>query len=167
MVPALPQQLEARGQGVQALHTRRAPTGADRVPQVDEPLSGDRVGHWDLRRIEVRKRLADAPGPGHHAGDAEADIVGALVADDLKRQAGHRPAHQERLQIGILERPGQGRQKAAGRGTESHAGDVDLHALTLDVGHGVPHPWRLNRIVEGFRDGHPGDSQGGPVLGQP
>ena len=78
------------------------------------------------------KRGADAARARHHAGNAEGDIVGALVADHLERQAGAGKAFEGGRAVGIHEPPGE-RGQEAGRGrAEAHADDIDVHGLAFD-----------------------------------
>jgi len=72
---------QAQGQGLAAR--------AYRVEEVKHLLVGHLGGEGNLREVQVREAGADAAAFGHHAGHAEADVVGALVADDLRRHAGH------------------------------------------------------------------------------
>ena len=67
---------------------QRTTAGADRVEQINDLLGRDRRGHRDRGGIEIREGSANAAGARDHARDAEADIVGALVAEHLKRQFG-------------------------------------------------------------------------------
>ena len=66
----------------------RAAAGADGIEQVHQSPH-DRRGHGNCRGIEIGKGGANAARARDHARDAEADVVGPLVADDLQRHAGH------------------------------------------------------------------------------
>ena len=71
----------------------------------------------------------DAARFGDDAGDAEPDIVGALVAHDLKGQAGAGRALDGGRAIGIHEVPGERGEEAGRGGAEADADDIDIHRL--------------------------------------
>ena len=115
-----------------ARRVQRAPARADRVEQIDDLLLRDRSGHGDLLGVEVGEGGAQAAGARHDAGDAEADVVGALVAKDLRRHAGHDGAFDRRRAVRVNELLRQ-RGEKAGRGRpEADADDVHVHALAFD-----------------------------------
>ena len=100
--------------------------------RIDDFLLADGSGHGDGGGIEVRQRGAYAARAGDHAGDTEGDIVGALVAHHLKREAGAGQTFESGRAVGIHEPPGE-RGEEAGRGrAEAHAGDIDIHGLAFD-----------------------------------
>ncbi len=100
------QQLVGRAQGVGAA------AGPDGIEQVGDLLLAHWCGHGDFGRIEIRETGADAARARHCAGDAEADVVGALVADDL--------------QVGVGVARQRGQEAAHGR-PEADAGDIHVH----------------------------------------
>ena len=73
-----------------------------------------RRGHGDFGRVQIRERLADTARASHRAGYAEADVVGALIADHLQ------------IRVGIARERGQ--EAAHGR-PEADAHDIYVHRL--------------------------------------
>ncbi len=67
----------------------RAAAGAVGIEQIKYTLSLDLGSHGNLGGVEVGKAGADPFGPGDDAADAGSNVVGTLVADDLKGHAGH------------------------------------------------------------------------------
>ena len=106
----------------------------NRVEQIKHLLLRDRRGHGDLFGVEVGKRGPETLGARDHAGHAEADVIGALVAEDLGRHAGHRRAFDGRRAVGVHELLREGGEKPAGGRAEADADDVHVHALALDGG---------------------------------
>ena len=93
------------------------------VEEVDELFRGDRSGHGNLGGIEIGEARAQGASASDDAGDAEAEIVGALVAEDLGGQAGRSGAGQRRIGGDTARQRG---QEASGGGAEADAGDVDV-----------------------------------------
>jgi hypothetical protein len=94
----------------------RAAAGPDRIEEVGDLFVAHRSGHGDFGRIEIREAGANAARASDGAGDAEADIVGALVADHL--------------QIGIGVARQRGQETAHGR-PEADADDIHVHRQAL------------------------------------
>ena len=127
------QPAEGADAGVRRAQGPGAAAGADGIEQVEDLLLGDRRGHRDLRRVEVGEGGAQAAGARDHAGDAEADVVGALVAEDLRRHAGHGGAFDGGRAVRVDELLGERGQEAARGRAEADADDVHVHALAFDV----------------------------------
>ncbi len=79
-----------------------AAAGAMRIEQIDDFLVPHGRRHRDLRNVQVWKGSADAAGASYDAGDAETDVVGALVADHLRRHARHYGALDGRSAIRVV-----------------------------------------------------------------
>jgi hypothetical protein len=110
----------------------RAAAGAGGIEKIDDLLQGDGRGHGNAGGVEVRQRGADAARSSHHAGNTEGDIVGALVAHHLERQAGAGKTFESWRAVGIHEPPGERGQEAGRGGAEADADDIDIHGLALD-----------------------------------
>ncbi len=82
--------------------------------------------------IEIGKAGANAARASHHARHAEADVVGALIADDLQWHARHHGALDGRCAVFFQQLPRQRRQEAAHRRTEADTCDIDVDAGALD-----------------------------------
>jgi len=119
---------------VRAPQDCRPPARADRVEQIQDLLLGDRCAHWDAGPVKIGKSRPQAMPAGHHAGDAKADVVGALVAHDLKGQTGHNRAFNGRTAIGIDELFRKRCQKPGRRRTEPDADDVHIESLAIQTG---------------------------------
>ena len=76
-----------------------------RIQQVKHFFLADRRGHRDAGLFDFRKTRAQRPRPRDHAGNAEADVVGAFVAQHLRRHAGHDGAFHGGRAVGIDELP--------------------------------------------------------------
>jgi hypothetical protein len=90
-----------------------------------------------LGRIEVWEGGSEAARAGDDARDAESDVLGALIADDLEGSAGRNGAFERRRAIGVEQRPGEGGEEAAHGGPEADAGDVHVHPLAVSSGGGL------------------------------
>jgi hypothetical protein len=102
-----------------------------RVKQVDDFLGPYRRRHRDLGRIEVGETGPDAARAGDDSGDAEANVVGPLVANHLRRHAGHDGALDRGRSIVVVELARQRGKEAARGGAEAHTHDIDLHSLAV------------------------------------
>jgi len=122
--------------GVGRAQRERAAAGADGIEQVRDFFRLHRRGHRDLRGIKLRETGLDAARRGDDARDAEAHVVGPLVADHLRRHARHRLALDGGRAVLLEEVFRERGEKAARRGAEADADDVNVHARTLDGGNG-------------------------------
>jgi hypothetical protein len=77
---------------------------------------------------------AQTSGLGNDAGNAEADVIGALIAEHLRRQARHDGAFDGRRAVGIEELLRERGEEARRRRPEADADDVHIHALTFHDG---------------------------------
>jgi hypothetical protein len=133
--------LEVADQRVRQAQRHRAPAGADGVEQVKHFFLADRRGHRECRPwIEIGKTRAQRAGAGDDAGHAEADVVGAFVAEHLRRHAGHDGAFDGGRAVGVDELLGQRGEKSRRGRAEADADDVHVHALAFNgslsgVGH--------------------------------
>ena len=84
--------------------------------------------HRNAARIEIGQGGADAARARDHAGDAEADVVGALVADHLQRQPRVGRALDGGSAIGVHEVAREGGEESGRRRAEADAGDI--HSMT-------------------------------------
>jgi hypothetical protein len=123
---------EGANQPVRRAQRQRAAAGAHRVQQIDHFLARDRRGHGNLAGVEIRQGGANAARPRHYAGNTEADVVGALVAQHLERQPGIRRALHRGRAIGVHQLAREGGQKTGGRRPEAHAHHVHFHLLPVD-----------------------------------
>ena len=82
----------------------RAAAGAEGIEQVEHLLAGDGRGHGNLRRVEIGKAGANAARARDDAGDAEAEVVGAFVADHLQRHVRARRRFRRRGAVGSTRR---------------------------------------------------------------
>jgi hypothetical protein len=86
----------------------------------------------ELVELFPGKRGLEASAPGHHPRNAVAQVIRPLIAKNLKGIAGAHPAIKTRGPILTHHAPGEGRQKASGRGAETHAKNVGFHHLAFD-----------------------------------
>jgi hypothetical protein len=107
------------------------------IKQVRDALLADRRHHRNLRGVQIGQRGPNPTGPRNYAADAEAEVVGALVAHDLERQAGCAAALDRGRPVRVDQALGQCRQKARRRWPETDTGDVDLESLTIRNTHAV------------------------------
>ena len=110
----------------------RTPAGAVRVEQVKHFFFADRRRHRNAGLLDFRKTCAQRPRPRHDTGDAEADVIGALVAKHLRRRAGHDGAFDGWRAIRVDELFRQRREKTRCRRAEPDADDVRIHALAFN-----------------------------------
>ena len=108
-----------------------AMTGIDGIEKIDKIFFFYRRGHGNLRKVELRESGANATTARDGSGDAEAEAIGAFVADDLERRAGHGRAFDLGSAIGVEEIPREGGEETAHGRTKADTGDVDLHLLAL------------------------------------
>ena len=113
---------------------RGAPAGPDGVQQVDDPLGCHGLRQGNLGRVQVGEALPDPPGARDHTGDAEADVVGALVADDLGRHPRHRPAQGDGYPLGPRQAARESGEESPHGRAEAHADDIHLHRLAIRPG---------------------------------
>ena len=149
-----------------ASERRLAPMGSSRYTSFSL-VTGAAMGI--VGRIEVGEAGANAARARHHAGDAEADVVGALVADDLQRHARHDLAFDGRGAVFVHQLARERGEEAAHRRAEAHAGNVDVEAGALDSrlfgcaqASSSPSP----RIIERLGNHDLRDGVGRAVLGQ-
>ena len=102
------QSLEGAKEFVDRFEALGTPAGSSGIQQIKHLLLGDRVRHGNLCRIEIRECRSDPPGSGHHSRNTKARIVGAFVANHLKRHPGHRLAGKSRLSIFVGHRSRKG-----------------------------------------------------------
>ncbi len=106
-----------------------AAAGAGGVEQIEHTLEADFGGQGDVIGIEVGKAGADAAGKGDDAADGGGQVVGALVADHLKRHAGRDGAQEGGVGGVLVPCAGErGEESAHGRAAAG-AGDVHVHGL--------------------------------------
>ena len=130
---------ECADSGVADSKSSGTAAGSDGIEQVNEFLVRTRGRHRDLGGVEIGKRCPDAAGAGYDAGDAEADVVGTLVADHLQRHAGSGVLSKAGVpSSGIINGAAEGSEEAAHRGAEADAGDIDFHLLTARFAVEVP-----------------------------
>ena len=115
--PIVAVQSERAERAIGGTQRRGAAAGADGVEEIHDLLRRDRRRHGDRGRVEIREGCANAAGAGHHARDAEADIVGALVAEHLSSG-----------QLSGMRRESVVRKPAVA-GSEADADDIDFHRL--------------------------------------
>ena len=127
------QSLKRPDAGIRRAQGPGAPARADRVEQIDDFLLRDRGGHGDFFGVEVGEGGAQPARARHHARDAEADVVGALVAEDLRRRARHDGAFDRGRAVRIDELLREGGEEARCGRPEPDADDVRVHALAFDL----------------------------------
>ncbi len=110
----------------------RTPRRAHRVEQIEHTLAGNRRRHGNFGRVQVRERRANRAAARDDAGNAEADVVGALVTKHLQRHARHDGAFNGRRAVFVQQHRRKRGQEAGRGGAEAHAHDVDVHALPFD-----------------------------------
>ena len=115
----------------------RTPARANGIKQIKHLLFADRRGHGDAGLFNIRDARPQGAGFGDHAGNAEADVVRALVAKHLGRQAGRDGAFHGGRAVGVDELFGQRGEKPRRRRAESDANDVRVHARAFNGGRGL------------------------------
>ncbi len=143
---------ERAEQAVGGAQGERTAASTHRVEQVGDSLVFHGRGHRDLRGIEPGETDPQAATRGHDAGHAEAEVVSALVTDDLQRHPRGRDAFERRRAVFLRQLARQRRQESAHGRAEADAGDVDAHGLAVDGGGGVG---------EGVNHGAHGDGRKG------
>ena len=112
----------------------RAPAGAHRIEQVHHLLVGNRGGHGNLCGIQIREAGPNAARARNDSGDAETNVVGALIADDLQWHARRGLALDRRAAI-VVEQLARKRGEKTARGRpKADAGNVNVDARALDGG---------------------------------
>jgi hypothetical protein len=127
----LPVQPQRADRPVRHSQGEGALAGAHRVEQVDDFLRDHRRRHGDAAEIQVRQRGADAAGARDHPRNSEAEVVGALVAGHLQWHPRHRLAFDGGSAVGIQQETREHGEKAGRRGSEAHAGYVQIHRRTI------------------------------------
>ena len=127
----VPVQVQRADRAIRHPQSEGALAGAHGVEQVDDFLFDHRRRHGNAAEIQIGKRGADAAGARDHPRDAEADVVGALVAGHLQRHPRHRLAFDGGSAVGIRQAARKHREKAGRGGAEAHAGDVQVHRRTV------------------------------------
>ena len=86
-----------------------------------------------LRQVDAGEGAADRSGLRDDAGDAEAGVVGALVAHDLEGTARHglRLVERRAVLLRLRERGAERREEPGGGGAKSRHHDIRLHLLSL------------------------------------
>ncbi|MEZ4654059.1 MAG: hypothetical protein R3E12_10870 [Candidatus Eisenbacteria bacterium] len=116
-------------QAVECSDARRTPARPDGVLEIDEPFRGHLRSHGNLGGVELRKGRPNPPRARHDSGNAEAEVVGSFEANDLQRQPRGDSTLECRLGGAFLQGLGERGEKPAGGRPESHARNVDVHAL--------------------------------------
>ncbi len=107
---------------------------ADRVKKVDEFFICHGRRHGDLGDIQIGEGSANAAGSRDHTGDAEADAVGALIADNLQRQARRGFAFDGGRAVRVHQSRRERGEKTAHGGTKADADEIDFHRLAFHGG---------------------------------
>ena len=105
----------------------RSAARADGIEQVDNLLVCDRRRERDACRRQFGEGCAQAARPRDDARDACAEVVGALEAEHLQRQARHRTALDARRAVVVEDGAAERREEPGRRGTKTRADDVDTH----------------------------------------
>src|ERR1019366_3778997 len=123
---------QGANQPVAEEHGGGAAAGIVGVQQVSHLLLFDGDRHGDLGGIQIGQAGADAAGARHHTGDAEADVVGALVAHHLQGQSRIAGALDGGRAVRVHQLAGKCRQETGGGGAETDTDDVYIHGLAVD-----------------------------------
>ena len=110
----------------------------------------------------VGKGGAEPAGAGDHARDAEADVVGALVAEHLRRHAGHDGALDRGRAVRVdelLRERGQEPAVAGPNPTQTMSTSMRWRSTS-------GRRWLTTGIIQRFGDHDLGQRLGGAVLGQ-
>ncbi len=140
---------EGANQAVAEVHGGGAAAGIGGVEQVRHLLLFDGDRHGDPAGIEIGHAGADTAGARDHAGDAEADIVGTLVAHHLQGEARIAGALDEGRAVGVHQLAGERGEETGRGGAEADADDVDVHGLAVKAGWFISGP--LMRGSPGLR----------------
>ena len=112
----------------QGWERRLAPMGSSRYRTFSSPPARP----WGFRPDRDPGSWRESARASHCAGDAEADVVGAFVADDLRRHSRHDGAFDGGRTIGVDELFGQRCEESRRGRAESDANDVRVHAGAVD-----------------------------------
>ena len=100
------QSLERANHSVRCLQCHRATARADWIKQVQNLFVLHGGAHRNLRRVEVRERLANPAGPGHHARHAKPNVIRPLVTDHLRGRTGQDGAFHFRRSVAVQQPAG-------------------------------------------------------------